>query len=352
MTHSTKTSAIISPSVDTWLVGGFMSSVLILFLLFGARVPAELILWNSAVLTVLLNGTHFMASYRLLYVSKAQVLRYKAAAIYLPAALIGYAATALWAVSLNDQYAWMVDSLLAVTALYLALHYTGQAWGMMASFAYLEQTPFQPLERRLFRICLRTLAAWHMAWAVGLISTRPDWVEAVLTSLLPLLNIAAIATAAVGAALFWRISKRTGRSVAARIWLPYFSLHVWYSFLWIYPQSLFWVQIAHSLQYLSFPARVEMNRLDAAYNADESRKEIFKYLTVLLMTSGVVFGLMPWAMGADVQGKSAYWAVLASIINIHHYFIDGCVWHIGNPEVRRDLFSHLGGKSLSRSAET
>ena len=29
------------------------------------------------------------------------------------------------------------------------------------------------------------------------------------------------------------------------------------------------------------------------------------------------------------------------IVNLHHYFIDGVIWKIRNPKVRRDLFAHL-----------
>jgi hypothetical protein len=28
-------------------------------------------------------------------------------------------------------------------------------------------------------------------------------------------------------------------------------------------------------------------------------------------------------------------------INIHHYFTDGVIWKISNPEVRKDLFAHV-----------
>ena len=28
-------------------------------------------------------------------------------------------------------------------------------------------------------------------------------------------------------------------------------------------------------------------------------------------------------------------------INIHHYFTDGVIWKISNPEVRRELFAHV-----------
>jgi hypothetical protein len=29
------------------------------------------------------------------------------------------------------------------------------------------------------------------------------------------------------------------------------------------------------------------------------------------------------------------------IINIHHYFTDGVIWKISNPEVRKELFAHV-----------
>jgi hypothetical protein len=28
-------------------------------------------------------------------------------------------------------------------------------------------------------------------------------------------------------------------------------------------------------------------------------------------------------------------------VNIHHYFTDGVIWHISNPDVRRELFAHV-----------
>jgi hypothetical protein len=31
-------------------------------------------------------------------------------------------------------------------------------------------------------------------------------------------------------------------------------------------------------------------------------------------------------------------------INIHHYFTDGVIWKISDPDVRRDLFAHVAAK--------
>ena len=42
----------------------------------------------------------------------------------------------------------------------------------------------------------------------------------------------------------------------------------------------------------------------------------------------------------QVPGRAAPVLILM-FINIHHYFTDGVIWKISNPEVRRDLFAHV-----------
>jgi hypothetical protein len=37
-------------------------------------------------------------------------------------------------------------------------------------------------------------------------------------------------------------------------------------------------------------------------------------------------------------------------INIHHYFTDGVIWKISNPEVRKDLFAHVVSADKTGSA--
>lgn len=38
----------------------------------------------------------------------------------------------------------------------------------------------------------------------------------------------------------------------------------------------------------------------------------------------------------------------AACIAIHHYFIDGAVWKLSNPKVRRELLSHLDSNRARR----
>jgi hypothetical protein len=33
--------------------------------------------------------------------------------------------------------------------------------------------------------------------------------------------------------------------------------------------------------------------------------------------------------------------LILMFINIHHYFTDGVIWKISNPEVRKELFAHV-----------
>jgi hypothetical protein len=38
-------------------------------------------------------------------------------------------------------------------------------------------------------------------------------------------------------------------------------------------------------------------------------------------------------------------------INIHHYFTDGVIWKISNPEVRKELFAHVRRDAAPVTAE-
>ena len=337
--------AIITPRLDPWLVGGFSILVLVGFLILSSAIPQEMILGNFLVLTVLLNGTHFMASYSLLYSSGEYIRRYRAAAVVMPIGLLIVGALGLWSATPPRADTTIIQGILIITALYLALHYTGQVWGMMASYAFIHGIRFTSGERTLLRGCLRTMALWQMTWAL---TTSPSYIPVALRAYAPpcmqLLNVLAIASLFIGAATLAHLRKRIEAPLPPTIVLPYGSLYVWYIFLYIHPQSLFWVQIFHSIQYLSFPFRLEMNRFSlrtADSTSSERWRYLFKYSLALTAASLFVFVGIDKALNYPHGGFENYFLVLVSLINIHHYFIDGCIWHISNPGVRSDLFAHV-----------
>src|SRR5439155_12757290 len=115
------------------------------------------------------------------------------------------------------------------------------------------------------------------------------------------------------------------------------------------PKAIFWIQIAHALQYLAFPLRVEINRTsaDPATSPRRFAMHMVVYGAGLLVLSFLVAQVVPaGAMSAvanifgEEPGKAAPILILM-FINIHHYFTDGVIWHISNPDVRRDLFAHV-----------
>jgi hypothetical protein len=337
--------AIINPTIDPWLVGGLSIIILLGFIALSSRIPTELILGNFIVLTVLLNGTHFMASYALLYSSRTYIQRYRTAAIYLPLGLLGIGALSLWLAMPPRGNGSGIQLLMIMTALYLALHYTGQAWGMIASYAHVYGIKFTTSERQTLRRCLRTMAVWQMGWAL---STSPSYIPERLLGWAPDimlgLNIVGFLSFVVGSATLISIRKRTGAPLPSSLVLPFVSIYVWYFFLWWYPQSLFWVQIFHAMQYLSFPFRVELNRFPVRTSGEKQStklKHLLKYSAVLAAASLFVFVGIDKMINYPHGGYENYFLVLVCLINIHHYFIDGCIWHISNPEVRADLFAHL-----------
>jgi hypothetical protein len=52
-----------------------------------------------------------------------------------------------------------------------------------------------------------------------------------------------------------------------------------------------------------------------------------------------LMGVIGNAFGEE-PGRSAPILILM-FINIHHYFTDGVLWRISNPEVRKQLFAHV-----------
>ena len=56
---------------------------------------------------------------------------------------------------------------------------------------------------------------------------------------------------------------------------------------------------------------------------------------VVFLSQGVgwLLALPPAAVGAA--------RVIPAFLSIHHYFTDGVLWKLSNPQVRRELFAHL-----------
>ena len=346
MTHpptspATARPAILTPAVDLMLVGGLSMLVFIPMLLSGRSDLVFLGAGAQAWLLTLINMPHFMASYRIVYRSREMILRHKWASLYVPALLLAYMGFAL---ASTENTRVLVVILVTVASAYLAWHYTGQVWGMMASFAYLEGARFDDRERKLIRTGLRILLAWHVAWFLYTQLRDPSRVRALYL----VISAGSVVAFALGAAGLLRMRRRIGRLPPARALVAWASLFVWYAMMARDPRALFWVQLAHALQYLAFPIRVEMNNASQRIpGRGRFLVHMGLYAAVLLGLSWAITGYVPaTAMGVvgDFFSEDPRWAapiLILLFINIHHYFTDGVIWKISNPEVRRELFAHV-----------
>lgn len=348
---------MVSLQFDTFCVGGGSLLFTVGLLLFGSLQAdgwgTNAIVGEIALANILINWPHFLASYRILYRTKANVQRHWFVAILLPITLIGFFVYALITAGQNPAdrtglaRETVIDVLYPLGVLLLAWHYTGQSWGMTCAFAAMNGVRFSNTERLLIRSGYRALLVFHILWVV----TQFDILQ-VLEFIYPGLGqwtlstynfwlIPAGITFVMGIVGFLMVVRRHG-SVPHRAWIPWLATYGWYVTLWFYPAFFFSLQIAHALQYLVFPLRVEANIY--AERTSSPPKKILRYTlcyyVCLVLIGAILFdGIRFATKTADPHLQLS--VLLSVIINIHHYFTDGAIWKIRRPEVRKNLFGHL-----------
>ncbi len=345
--------AIISPLVDFLCVGG-ISIVVMLGLLIYILMQGEpgtnnesINFGNVLILQALINWPHFMASYRLLYVPSDNIKHYPFSAIYVPLALVILIVIAVIAgdapgkLQVNQELTYIIW---LVAAFYLAWHYTGQAWGMIATFSHLAGIQMTQYERITLRGGLRVLLIWHVVW--GAQDLPPTWLGGLhiyLPELLQIINIIAFIAFFVAIHTFWKLKKRTGKSVTPQMITPWLSIYLWYLVLYFEPGAYIFVQLSHALQYLIFPLRVELNRKGFKQLNRKTAAQMAwgaRYYLVLIVAGIVGFYLPGELIGTSTQTYTIA-VLLSAMISIHHYFVDGAIWKLKNPRVRNILFSHI-----------
>jgi hypothetical protein len=343
--------SITTPSLDVLLSGGLsvgaMGALLAWAFAFDGSVTFVDHDWLA--LAILLNATHFMASYRLLYVSREEVLGNPWSALFVPILLLG----ALGVAAFGGPRDWIVQQLVLASSIYLAWHYTGQAWGMVSAFSRILGVEYTRLESLGIRSGMRTLLAVHVLFALSGRLPPPEWIEPTtyvrFYTLLFQIVVGLAALSLLAGVWAFQSARARGQSVPLRAVLPWLALYCWYPFWYFVPGGFVWVQLSHALQYLAFPLRVEANRYTqkaARTGAQRLRHGVVVYLGLAL--AGAFFLQGP-PLAAHAFGPGWYSSPDARVlfqgfvacIAIHHYFIDGAVWRLRNPKVRGELLRHL-----------
>ena len=352
--------AILTPWIDMWCIGGLSILFLGFLLIFEPSWNSETVAQDFLILTALLNWPHFTATYFLMYGSKETVAEYRSATIWMPLLLGLYCVAAIIASPYTNA---PITLLTYVAGAYLAWHYTGQTWGMMATFSYLDGVPFDADEKRVLRLALRFMTAFHVAWFIAYLPISHSTPE-VESMMWDVYVVAASSTwigcLVLGAAGFLRYARRIGRPPTMRVSVPFVSMLVWYGVMAVQPFAIFWVQIAHCVQYLIFPYRVGLNR-EKARAKRPLVPTMALWALVTVASAALLFEGVPWlivwienSFGGSLSlgetglvGGVAVRGAIGGFINIHHFFADSVIWRIQNPFVRAELFAHLRPPALA-----
>ena len=407
---------IFTPAADAVLVGGLSLIVIALLLAIGVLAPDTFSAFRSltaddpgqtassmsdvlrleqlswvVILSVMINGPHFMASYWVLYSFPNHRRRYRWSTTYMPALLAGMAVLTVILLGIasasgqeqafNEQFAafdqpdgaasgllstfWAACQqapcfvlargiymlMHAVSIFYLAWHYNGQGWGMTASFCYLAGLRLDAVERRLIRSGYYAMTAVHVGWVlyyaageVGVL-VAPEISHWVMDGILTLTVLCYLVTLPLGVHGFRRAARRTGQPVPLRAVLPCLASFSWYLLIYIHPYFFLVLQLSHAAQYLAFPLRVEANRHSQVADAAPARRT-GRLLLIYLLLVGLGYLVFELPVKLEMMDRLAIGpleiaGLIASVVNIHHFFADGAIWKISNPEVRGQLFSHL-----------
>ena len=337
---------MISPLTDLLCVG--LGSILFFFpfVVFGNDAILSYDTALMATLTICVNLPHFMASYRILYRTRDSIMRYKGASMIVPGLMIAYLVFAVERAETNELF---LGAAVLVGALYLAWHYTGQAWGMMATFAFLAGEPFNDRERFLIRTGLRLLLVWHLSWVLQYPKDAVAVANPIVNRIYFAMSCATALAFALALAGFWLYRRRTGKLPPLNACVAWLAICFWYAAMARDPEALFWVQIAHSVQYLVFPARVEINNYQAHHPERKRGAALHSLIWFgILIAIGAAIDWGSRNVGAPMVGDlfghvsgSKFPVAVLAFINIHHYFTDGCIWKISNKRVKEELFAHL-----------
>src|SRR5262249_21393498 len=135
------------------------------------------------------------------------------------------------------------------------------------------------------------------------------------------------------------------------------AVYLWLLAARLDPVFLYVIPAFHSLQYLLFVWRFQINKTQASAARQPRWRRLGLSVPLQGLAAFAAFILLGEALGwfgflglphsldltiaydRNVWGTSLYIFIFTMFINIHHYFIDNVIWRKENAEVRQYLFA-------------
>lgn len=357
------------PWVDFLLAGGasIPCALFIFFALGDTSVLAPKVLAFTSALQIFVNYPHFAHSYQLLYsgyvrrilsaeTDRLTRLRYLWAGLVAPTLLVGFFA---YAAAQEDArvLAYAVNGM----AFFVGWHYVKQGYGVLIVLSVLRKIYFTTLEKRI--LLVNAYAVWLCGWLQANEYLAEDrrwgltaWTFDMPDTLVVLGKIAAGLTSALLVLMLVRRVVLTKKPISVNGLVGYgCAIYLWLLAAGINLVFLYLIPAFHSLQYLLFVWRFQLNKTRAEPGRWASRlmmkpkvQSLAAFGTFVL--AGGILGWLgfvgvPRLLDATVAYDPRVWSaalfvfIFTMFINVHHYFIDNVIWRKENDEVRRFLFA-------------
>lgn len=328
---------IYSPWLD-WLVGcgGWSAPLLAATFLFA---PGNSHGWGVAfyVMAVIFNYPHFMATIYRAYHSRAQFERYKIVTLHVTLLVL---LTGVVMHASPRLFPWIFT----LYVFWSPWHYTGQNFGLMMMFVRREGSEIRPIERRWLRGAF--IASFAMLLASFNTGASND--PLILSLGLPSkFTVPLEATLAAGFALcvffgFHRLVRERGvRAMAAPLTLAATQ------FLWFVLPTLIEMRsgmeipqtryssgilaVLHSTQYLWITSYYQRREARAEGKTNWS---VAGYFVTLIAGGIALFMPGPWLVSLLFHYDfSTSFLIFLSLVNIHHFILDGALWKLRDKRV-------------------
>lgn len=391
MINNKKRSSILSPLSDYWLLGG-LSILLCLALHIANFFKNDFTLFQTrfmqlgavfSILSIVCNHPHFMVSYRFGYGRGLSfILKNWFALIFIPIFLLGIYSLAFFNYNydiynldfldkINSVFSSMnlkfkidtTNSLgeelmgLSIWFMYLTVgwHYAKQAYGCMMVYAFYDDFKLSLNQKKILKYSVITLAAYQFLMtsqmmdqykSLGVSIQDPRFQGIHLASLgLPewMFTVSKILSVGffIGSLIvFFQVQRKTKKWPPLNFLIPWAALYIWWLPVGNLPEFyLLTVPFFHSLQYLPFAARVEIEKINKTKAFD---LQLSIRILILLFVGFSAFELIPSILDStletDINQTSWFFMIAFSVfINIHHFFIDSVVWKLKDAEIKSNL---------------
>jgi hypothetical protein len=338
----------VHPVFDYLVIGGGLSLPVALFVItYGVSVGGPALLGAPAgmlaALVFVSNNAHFAASSLRLYTRPDAVRHWPVLTLGLPLVALGVASAAI---ALPEPAGFALWILFQVWVPY---HYSAQAYGLSAMYAYRSGSELGDGERRLLRWACLMPFVWsllQLKGPTGQILGHFGYADLPLAG--PLREGTSTVLAATALVLpvaaFFYLARRRGLRLPAISLLIVATNAIWWVML-MPIDAFFWATVFHGLQYLAIVTvfHVKERMRDAAPEGATARGPVFHAVVFYAANVAIGYALFElWPHLYALAGLNLQKSVLlvAAVINVHHFVVDAYIWKLRRDPNYRTVVEH------------